>query len=724
MEALRLDIEKAFLWTDSTSVLNWINNTSCRFSKFVARNIEKIEIRTAGDDFRYVPTKLNPADLASRGCSPKQANSDSLWLKGPPFLYEPENRWPVLDTQEKKQNVKESSDEKEHAIVQCCALHTERDEEPSASLPSSVNDGEAGPQQMDDDETNMPLTRLKPMPTAICELVHKSSSLDKLLVNMSLRRRWVIGILHRALPDHFNASHTGVVSVKELEAAESEAVRVTQQEYYGHEVLARIQQLGFTKALEKLKGEDLKRVKAIMNLLPYIDQDGILRVGGRLHRSDLPFSTKHQMILPKRHQFTKLIIEKAHQTNGHAGHNWVLSVVRQKYWIVNGVCTTKHYLQNCLFCKERRATTGSQVMAALPHSRVSQPKYPFERVGVDYWGPMIVVNRRKREKRWGAVFTCMATHTCHLEPVQDMTTSAFIQTYMRFLNRRGMCTRVIHSDNGTNFIGAEAEFKKLAAQLKGCTSDIEEQLCPLGSIDPELAHGIESLDHKRIKQVLAKRCVEVQWHFNPPCASHQGGVWERMIRSVHHIMCAIIQKGIISIPALKAKSPSDFELSTILTEVESILNRRPITSLSDDPSDVQALTPHSILTGVLHPDSPVDIFNSAAQYRRNWQYTQIAAEQFWMLWRKLYLPWLQIRQKWFKVTKNPAVGDLVMVLDVDADKEERNWYPKARITEAHLDRFGNVRSVGCKLADGRVFVRDVRKIVFLESFGAERQDTA
>ena len=507
--------------------------------------------------------------------------------------------------------------------------------------------------------------------------------------------------------------------MKELEAAELEAVRVAQQEYYGPEVLEKIQRLGLGRALEKLKGEDLKRTKAVMNLLPYIDQDGILRVGGRLHRSDLPFNAMHQMILPKRHHFTKLVIEKVHQSHGHVGHNWVLSVVLEKYWIVNGICTTKYYLQGCLFCKERRAQTGSQVMASLPHSRVSQPKYPFERVGVDYWGPMIVVNRRKREKRWGAVFTCMATRACHLEVAQDLTTSAFIQTYMRFINRRGMCTRVIHSDNGSNFKGAEKEFKKLAAQLQGCTSDIEEQLCPLGSIDPELAHGIENLDHRRIQQVLAKKCIDVQWHFNPPYASHQGGVWERIIRSVHHIMCAIIQKGILSIPALKAKSPSDFELSTILTEVESILNRRPITSLSDNPADVQALSPHSILTGVLHPDSPVDGFNSSSQYKLNWQYTQIAAEQFWSLWRRLYLPWLQIRQKWLKQKDSPAVGDLVMVLDVDPEKEERNWYPKARITETRVDQFGNVRSVGCRLADGRVFVRDIRKIVFLESFGTE-----
>ena len=157
-------------------------------------------------------------------------------------------------------------------------------------------------------------------------------------------------------------------------------------------------------------------------------------------------------------------------------------------------------------------------------------------------------------------------------------------------------------------------------------------------------------------------------------------------------------------------------MMTILTEVESILNRRPITRLSDNPEDHQALTPHSILTGVLHPDSPVDAFNDAHQYRRNWQYTQIVAEQFWMLWKKLYLPWLQIRHKWLKPSKNPQVGDLVLVMDIE--QEGRNWYPKARITEAHLDKLGCVRSVECKLADGRTFVRDLRKIVPLESFVA------
>ena len=219
---------------------------------------------------------------------------------------------------------------------------------------------------------------------------------------------------------------------------------------------------------------------------------------------------------------------------------------------------------------------------------------------------------------------------------------------------------------------------------------------------------------------MAQKCVDVDWNFNPPYASHQGGVWERLIRSVRHIMTAIIQKGMISIPALiKAKNPSDFELNTILIEVESILNRRPITSISDNPADVQALTPHSILTGILHPDSPVDQLNTSVQYRSNWQYTQIAAEQFWGLWKRLYLPWLQIRQKWLKQKSNLAVGDLVMVMDVEAQQERRNCYPKARITEVRLDKFAFARSVGCRLADGRVFVRDVRKIVPLESFIAD-----
>ena len=133
-KAIRFKIEKGFLWTDSMTVLNWMCNRVTRVSKFVARNVAKIEIRTAGDDFRYVPTKLNPADLASRGCPPKHASYDTVWIKGLPFLYQSEDQWPNTADRETKQEPI-GSKQMDEADTHCCAAHREVVQEDTTASP-------------------------------------------------------------------------------------------------------------------------------------------------------------------------------------------------------------------------------------------------------------------------------------------------------------------------------------------------------------------------------------------------------------------------------------------------------------------------------------------------------------------------------------------------------------------------------------------------------------
>ena len=306
------------------------------------------------------------------------------------------------------------------------------------------------------------------------------------------------------------------ISREEMKEASFDAIKVAQQDFFGSDFLKVVQKDGFGKFLRKAKGGDLQKARMIANLLPYVGEHSMLRVGGRLHRSNLPQQTVHPPILPKRHTVTKLIIEDTHQAFQHAGQQWVLSQIMRRYWVLHGHCTVKHYLQDCLFCKERKAKVGEQLMAPLPQSRVSQPHYPFEHTGVDYWGPMLVTLKRSKVKRWGAIFTCMATRACHLELVQDLTTSAFIQTFIRFLNRRGGCTKFLYSDNGTNFQGADSEFKDLCKRI---TTD-EEDVSPFGVMDPELSYALEhSIDHEKIGSALTRKRIDIQWNFNSPRSS-------------------------------------------------------------------------------------------------------------------------------------------------------------------------------------------------------------
>ena len=242
----------------------------------------------------------------------------------------------------------------------------------------------------------------------------------------------------------------------------------------------------------------------LARLKPFKDEE-VLRVGGRLKHSDLKYDAKYPMILPSKHPVTEMIIRHHHDLNGHVGSYQVLAEIRQRFWIVNGISSVKRVLRKCHVCRRQNAKLGEQVTAPLPVVRVSSDShriiYPFAAVGLDYFGPLYVKNgpntRSKRNmspnKRYGCIFTCLRYRAVHLELAEDLTTDSFINAVLRFVGRRGPPT-VIYSDNGSNFRGAEVD----------------------------VIRALQAWDQEKIQATLTQRGIE--WRFNPPAASHQGGV--------------------------------------------------------------------------------------------------------------------------------------------------------------------------------------------------------
>jgi len=192
----------------------------------------------------------------------------------------------------------------------------------------------------------------------------------------------------------------------------------------------------------------------------------------------------------------------------------------------------------------------------------------------------------------------------HIEVVHTLEADSFICAYQRFVSRRGK-PKEIHSDNGTNFTGAERELRE----------------------------ALEQLDQAKIYNSL--RSNDVQWSFNPPEASHQGGIWERMICSVWKILGALLKEQLVN----------DETLSTLLCEVERILNDRPLTPLSDHPDDSEPLTPSKLLLLRSNSCLLLDVFKGHDKYSKRWHQAQCLADSFWKRWMKDYLPALQTRQK-------------------------------------------------------------------------------
>lgn len=365
---------------------------------------------------------------------------------------------------------------------------------------------------------------------------------------------------------------------------------------------------------------------------------------------------------------TNLIVMHAHIHEGHTGAAHLLSAIRQKYWIPHGAAVVKGVLRSCMICRRKNAPVGRQLMAPLPLERVSAGWHPFSESGVDFFGPFYVKQGRCLVKRYGCIFSCLQTRAVHIEVAHSLDTQTFLMCLMRFIARRGSPNN-LYSDNGTNFVGADRELKT----------------------------SLEAFDQKRIESSLVPRSI--QWHFIPPYASHRGGVWERMIRSVRKVLSCVLYE----------QHPSDEVLLTAMTEVERILNNRPIVPvISDDPESL-ALTPNDLL--LLRGNTGLDPTDSILhRYQTRWGQSRHLVTAFWRRWTREYLSALQGRQKWLLEARNFSEGDVVLVV---SEAGPRDCWPLGVVVECLRSGDGLVRTVNVKTKDG-ILKRDVRRICLLE----------
>ena len=630
---------RIFFWTDSTTVLRYLQNETTRFKLFVANRIAIIRELSSVEQWRYVDTKCNPADAFSRGVSPAKPEEAQTWLSGPEFLRREEIDWP--------------------------------------EVPFSCDPIE---------ETGEVVGVSK---CAACEvLVDELSLFDRFWKQFSTLGRllrataWLLRLRDLLRGKQFKGTE---LTAFELEAALTAVIRIAQRQALGN-VIGELENCGIDAAIKfaKLDGEKTQ-LKSLRKLLPFL-ADGVLRVGGRLQHSSESYEFKHPVILPKRHPVTGLIVKLTHSRAGHEGVKHTLSMLREKYWIIGGASTVKHYLKECVVCRNRRAAPGTQIMAPLPRARVECGQRVFHSTGADLFGHFLVKRGRSDVKRWGCIFTCFSTRAVHLEVVESLSTVSFMQSFTRFLCSHGYSTKEMYTDNGTNFVGAEAILLKHSAEFDA--SQLSRELSAFG----------------------------INWFFNPPAASHQGGVYERLIRSVRKIMSALCEERHVY------RITSDEQLTTIFKMVEYIMNSRPLTTVSSsEPSDAKALSPMMIMNGAILPTAAPGEFLDRDGLRGAWKASQAFAEAFWVRFRKEYIVLLQKRQKWLFPKRNLQVGDVVLIYD---DQAKRNAWPKGVITEVVPDKFGVVRRVVVRSGPGQFLRRDVRKLCLLEASQPNDKDSA
>ncbi|XP_061430017.1 uncharacterized protein LOC133356498 [Lethenteron reissneri] len=457
----------------------------------------------------------------------------------------------------------------------------------------------------------------------------------------------------------------------ELSRARKSIFRCVQQAAYASEI----------KAINK--GEDLPRVSTLRKLNPGMDKDDLLRIGGRLGNAKLDENERNPLIIPSQSHIAILLVRHYHEKVKHQGRHFTEGAIRSAgLWIVGAKRCIASTIHKCIRCRKLRGKQEEQKMADLPADRLSVEP-PFTSVGIDVFGPWTVISRRTRgglanSKRWAVLFTCMSTRAVHIEVIESMDSSSFLNALRRFFAIRGPAKQLC-SDCGTNFIGA-------CKELKINTENVE--------------------DYSVRKYLSDQGCT---WIFNPPHSSHMGGAWECMIGIARRILDSMLCD-------VGSTRLSHEVLTTLMAEVSAIINSRPLIPVSTDPESPFILTPATLLTqktDVL--TAPTEEASTADLYRRQWRQVQSFANTFWRRWKNEYLTTLQVRNKWQSNRPDIQEGDLVLLKDNQA---KRNEWPMGRILKSIPSADGKVRKVEVMIAKqgvARTFIRPIVEIVLLLS---------
>ncbi|XP_043469601.1 uncharacterized protein LOC122503208 [Leptopilina heterotoma] len=362
------------------------------------------------------------------------------------------------------------------------------------------------------------------------------------------------------------------------------------------------------------------------------------------------------MILPKHATLTKLLIFEAHHRTLHGGTQLTLSHIRKRFWIIGGRQSVKSQVLKCVICARQRGIRAQQLIGQLPLSRIT-PSRAFLTTGVVYAGLFSIKAWKGRgatsEKGWICIFVCFSTSAIHLEAVTDYSTDKFIAAYKRFTGRRGIC-KTLYSDCGKNFKGADNQLKQL------------------------FQAGSESFD--KLSYLFTKDGTT--WIFNPPAASHMGGKWEAGVKSVKYHLKRTIGELTLSFE----------EFTTLLIQIEAILNSRPMEPLSDDPEDFSVLTPGHFLIGESLTTIPEP---------------SLLDEKLSPLQRHKF-----IQQKWHHPLNEIKIGSMVLLTD---ERFPPAKWPVARVLKLHPGKDGLTRVVTIKTATSR-YQRPIHKLAILPIF--------
>ncbi|XP_029157246.1 uncharacterized protein LOC114929752 [Nylanderia fulva] len=623
---LSCKIDSIYLWTDSTIVLAWLQSCNRTWTPFVANRVGEIQQLTAIQNWKHIRSEDNPADPLSRGIMPASLSHLQIWWTGTPWLTLDKKKWP------------------QGLLVTSNQDASERRSKCITTL--ATND-----QDFNIFNRYSRFTRLIRIVAYIFRFFKNARNIG--------------GSIRRSQESITPARIIQPITTDEINHAIQILVKLVQKDC-------------FSKELHSLSNQGIISPNSpASRLSPFIDETGILRVGGRLQSSSLPRSAKHPILLPGRHSLSHLIIMHEHEKHLHAGPQATLAAVRQNYWLVSARDIVRQITRKCTICFRSAPKPASTIMGNLPKPRITVPSRVFENCGVDYAGPYYYKQGLRKNtkliKCYMTIFVCFATKAVHIELATDMTSEAFLNVFKRFISRRGYPAN-IYSDNGLNFVGAEHELNELVVLFKN-----------------------QKFQHEIAGYMSDKN---VQWHFISPRAPHHGGLWEAAVK-----MAKVHISRITKDAHLRYE-----ELQTLLIQVEAILNSRPLTPMSSDPDDLAPLTAgHFLIGGPLTSYPKPSLENLAINRLSRWQHLEQLRQHFWRRWTKEYLHHLQQRNKWQSIDSSIYKGQMVILKE---DNMPPLSWPLGRISEIHPGHDGIVRTATIKTTKGS-YKRPITRLCLL-----------
>ncbi|XP_017485298.1 PREDICTED: uncharacterized protein LOC108373869 isoform X2 [Rhagoletis zephyria] len=422
-----------------------------------------------------------------------------------------------------------------------------------------------------------------------------------------------------------------------------------------------------------LASKPIDKRSPLLTLNPFLDKDGLLRVNGRLAHSTLSYNERHPIIIPEKSRYAALFLRFLHELLLHAETRLMQQAIRQEFYIPRLKPLIKKCIFQCKPCTVHKQQMRSQIMAALPPSRCTFAP-PFTTTGVDFAGPFQVKASMLRSptlvKGYVAVFVCFTTKAVHLELCSNLTSEAFLAAFARFVGRRGYPATMM-SDNGKTFVGAKRATEK------------------------EFITFSKEVSREIVKRYAAQG---INWKFIPPSAPHMGGLWESAVKSF---------KTHLKKTAGSHKFTFE-EFTTLLIRIEAVLNSRPISPLSQDPSDFTALTPGHFLKGSPLLSLPESNHENLSLLNR-WEKVKVLHHQFSRRWKEDYLKDLHKRHRWKDTRIEPKVGECVLINDDTLPPTE---WRLGRIERTRPGPDGHIRVVEVRTQTG-ILTRPIVKLCFL-----------